>query len=274
MMVAAFVGVIGWSILGLSGADGIFPSVPGMGAAFIVHFVMNQTRTPDVSPFGRYAVPDQKKMGAIAATIIVSFCAFEVTYLVTAPDSSDAMGGVGDYTIDSTLYEYDFADGSEYIMDGETLTLDFNTNSVGSWENGDNVVGVKVTLTFNEDETSNGSPLCTAYNNAADTVSGTIVHDPYNQTEQGTNQGSPMLLFFELEWYNSSLAESGNASGISESEIHQQLDAGSEGMGAYSLDLTVDAEAGGGPGCQHTDDGEEVGYVVQLLILDYTVNAA
>jgi len=274
MMVAAFVGVIGWSLLGFSGADGIFPSVPGMGAAFMTHFIMNQTRSPDVSPLGRYNWPEPKKMGAIAAAIIIPFCAFEVSYLVTAPDSSDSMGGVGDYTIDSTLYEYDFADGSEYIMDGETLTLDFNTNSIGSWENGDNVVGVKVTLNFDEDETSNGSPFCAAYNNAADTISGTIVHDPYNQTEQGTNQGSPMLLFFELEWYNSSLAESGNASGVSESEIHQQLDAGGEGMGAYSLDITVDAEAGGGAGCQHTDDGEEVGYVVQLLILDYTVNAA
>ena len=273
MMVAAFVGVIGWSLLGFSGADGIFPSVPGMGAAFMTHFIMNQTRSPDVSPLGRYNWPEPKKMGAIAAAIIIPFCAFEVSYLVTAPDSSDSMGGVGDYTIDSTLYEYDFADGSEYIMDGETLTLDFNTNSIGSWENGDNVVGVKVTLTFNEDETSNGLG-CAFSNNEADTVTGTVVHDPYNQTEQGTNQGSPMLLFFELEWYNSSLAESGGASGMSESEIHQQLNAGSEGLGAYSLDLTVDAEAGGGPGCQHTDDGEEVEYLVQLLILDYTIEVA
>ena len=83
-----------------------------------------------------------------------------------------------------------------------------------------------------------------------------------------------MLLFFELEWYNSSLVESGGASGMSESEIHQQLNAGSEGLGVYSLDLTVDAEAGGGTGCQHTDDGEEIVYTIQLLILDYSVEAA
>ena len=49
MMISAFVGVIGWSLLGLAGPDGIFPSVPGMGAAFIAHFVMNQIRTPEVS---------------------------------------------------------------------------------------------------------------------------------------------------------------------------------------------------------------------------------
>ena len=273
MMIAAFVGVIGWSIVGFSGADGIFPSVPGMGAAFIVHFVMNQTRTPDVSPFGRYAMPDQKKMGAIAATIIVSFCAFEVTYLVTAPDSSDAMGGVGEYTIDSTLFVDDFADGSEYVMDGETLNIDFNTNSIGSWENGDNVVGFRVMMSFGEDETSNGL-VCAGYDNAPDTVTGTVSHDEHNQTFQGNNQAGNGMLAFEIIWYNSSLAEAGNVSGLSESEIHEQLDAGGAGLGVYSLEISVEADAGGGPGCPHSDDGEEIGYTVQLLILDYSIDAA
>jgi len=27
-------------------------------------------------------------------------------------------------------------------------------------------------------------------------------------------------------------------------------------------------------GCQHSDDGEEVGYTIQLLILDYSIDAA
>ena len=76
------------------------------------------------------------------------------------------------------------------------------------------------------------------------------------------------------EWYNASMVEAGNVSGLSESEIHNQLNAGDVGLGVYSLDLTVDAEAGGSPGCMHTDDGEEVGYVVQLLILDYSIEAA
>ena len=274
MMVAAFVGVIGWSVLGLSGADGIFPSVPGMGAAFITHFIMNQTRSPELSPLGRFDLPDQKKMGAIAAAIIVPFCAFEVTYLVTAPDSSDSMGGVGDYTIDSTLFVDDFVDGSEYIMDGETLMLDFNTNSIDSWENGDNVVGFRVMMPFGEDETSNG-PLCAFSDNAADTVTGTVSHDEHNQTFQGDNQGGNGMLAFEIIWYNSSLAESGNVSGMSESEIHEQLDADGAGLGVYSLEISVEADSGGGgAGCTHSDDGEEIGYTVQLLILDYTIEAA
>ena len=273
MMGSAFVGVIGWSFLGFAGADGIFPSVPGMGAAFIAHFVMNQVRTPEVSSLGRYNWPDGKKLGAIGSVIGLVFLGGEVGYLVSAPDSSDSMGGVGDYTIDSTLFVDDFVDGSEYVMDGETLILDFNTNSIESWENGDNVVGFRVMMPFGEDETSNG-PTCAASNNAPDTVTGTVSHDEHNQTFQGDNQGGNGMLAFEIIWYNSSLAEAGNVSDMSESEIHEQLDAGGAGLGVYSLEISVEADAGGVFGCQHSDDGEEIGYTVQLLILDYTIEVA
>lgn len=38
------------------------------------------------------------------------------------------------------------------------------------------------------------------------------------------------------------------------------------------LDLSVDVQEGGGIGCNHNDEGEEVSYVVELLVLDYTIN--
>ena len=187
MMGSAFVGVIGWSFLGFAGADGIFPSVPGMGAAFIAHFIMNQIRTPELSSLGRYDWPDGKKLGAIGTVIGLTFLAGEVSYLVNAPDSSDSMGGVGDYTIDSTLSVHDFADGTEYVMDGDTLTLVFNTDTIDSWENGDNVVGVRVLMNFGEDETNSGGPLCAGSNNAQDSITGMIIHDEHEQTAQGSN---------------------------------------------------------------------------------------
>ena len=141
MMVAAFAGVIGWLLLGFGGADGIFPSVPGMGAAFATHFILNQVRTPEVSSLGRYNWPDQKKLGAIAAAILVPFCAFEVSYLVS---SSNAPEGAGDYIVIVQENWHTLGEGSEYVSDGETLTLEFNTDSIESWPNGDNVVGVLV----------------------------------------------------------------------------------------------------------------------------------
>ena len=272
MMGAAFVGVIGWSFLGFAGADGIFPSVPGMGAAFIAHFVMNQIRTPEVSSLGRYNWPDGKKLGAIGSVIGLVFLGGEVGYLVSAPDSSDSMGGVGDYTIDSTLFVEDFADGTEYVMDGDTVTLVFNTDSIDSWENGDNVVGVRVLLNFAEDETSSG--FCAASNNAADTITGTIIHDEYDETSQDSNANGQGAMIFETIWYNSTLAESGNSSGLSEAEIDEELGGYVEGLGAYNLDITVEADAGGILGCTHSDEGEEITYAVQLLILDYSIESA
>ena len=272
MMGAAFVGVIGWSFLGFAGADGIFPSVPGMGAAFIAHFAMNQIRTPELSSLGRYAWPDGKKLGAIGSVIGLAFLGGEVGYLVSAPDSSDSIGGVGDYTIDSTLVVHNFVDGTEYVMDGDPVTLVFNTDSIDSWENGDNVVGVRVLMAFDEDETSSG--FCAASNNAADTITGTIIHDEYDETSQDTNGNGQGAMIFETIWYNSTLAESGNSSGLSEAEINEELEGYVDGLGAYNLDITVEADTGGRPGCTHSDDGEEITYAVQLLILDYSIEAA
>ena len=272
MMVSAFVGVIGWSFLGFAGADGIFPSVPGMGAAFVAHFAMNQIRTPEVSSLGRYNWPDGKKLGAIGTVIAMTFLAGEVSYLVNAPDSSDSMGGLGEYTIDSTLFVDDFADGTEYVMDGDTLTLVFDTDSVDSWENGDNVVGVRVLLAFDEDETSSG--LCAGSNNAADTITGTIMHDEYDETSQDSNANGQGAMIFETIWYNSTLAEGGNSSGLSEAEIDEELEGYVDGLGAYNLEITVEADTGGTPICTHSDEGEEITYAVQLLILDYSIEPA
>ena len=125
MMVAAFAGVIGWIILGFGGGDGIFPSVPGMGAAFAVHFIMNQVRTPEVSSLGRYNWPDQKKMGAIAAAIIIPFGAFEVSYLTSAPDSVDSENVQGEWLVE--LEFTNIANGEEtvFVSDEGTQELEF-----------------------------------------------------------------------------------------------------------------------------------------------------
>ena len=94
MMVSAFSAVILWSLLpaimdwkSVASADGVFPSVPGMGAAFAAHFIMNAMRTPDVSSLGRFNWPDSKKIGTFAAIIIIPLAGLEATYLATAPDA-------------------------------------------------------------------------------------------------------------------------------------------------------------------------------------------
>jgi hypothetical protein len=48
------------------------------------------------------------------------------------------------------------------------------------------------------------------------------------------------------------------------------------GLGAYSTEIGVSAEAGNAPGptCQRSDNGEEVTYSVELIIFDYTIAPA
>ena len=274
MMIAAFVGVIGWSLLGFGGVDGIFPSVPGVGAAFITHFVSNAIRTPDVSPLGRFSIPDGRTIGIAAIVLLVPFSAGEIGYMITKPDSS-SMGGVADYTVDSNLIMENLGEGSEYISDGETLDIDLHTDAI-SWSGENrNIVAVLVTLTYSEDETS-GGPGCAAPGASAsepDTITGTITHDNETGTASGQNQGQGESTHEILvEWYNSSLLN-GTISGLSESEIASQLDSGDAGLGAYMLNIGVDVQEGGGIACNHNDEGEEVSYVVEVLILEYTINA-
>ncbi|HII48304.1 MAG TPA: hypothetical protein HA330_00315, partial [Candidatus Thalassarchaeaceae archaeon] len=42
--------------------------------------------------------------------------------------------------------------------------------------------------------------------------------------------------------------------------------------GAYMLNLNVDVREGGGFACNHNDEGEEISYIVEILVLDYTIN--
>ena len=274
MMIAAFVGVIGWSLLGFGGVDGIFPSVPGVGAAFIAHFVSNAIRTPDVSPLGRFSIPDGRTIGIAAIVLLVPFSAGEIGYMITKPDSS-SMGGVADYTIDSNLIKENLGEGSEYISDGETLDIDLHTDAI-SWSGENrNIVAVLVTLTYSEDETSGGLGCAAPGASASepDTITGTITHDNETGTASGQNQEQGESTHEILvEWYNSSLLN-GTISGLSESEISEQLDSGDAGLGAYMLNIGVDVQEGGGLACNHDDEGEEVSYVVEVLILEYTINA-
>jgi len=280
MMIAAFSGVFIWTLLGFDGADGIFPSVPGMGAAFITHFAMNYVRTPKVAPLGRFKLPKRSQYGAVAAAIIIPFGAAETIYLVGAPESSDSMGGIGNYSISGDVSYEILGNNTEYVNDGETLMIDLNTNNIEWSDDNRNVVGVIVTLTYSEDETSNGVGCAApgASQPSPDNITGTITHGGFNGTGSGENQGQGSLSHEILvEWYNSSLYLSGNASGMSESQIINELDSMGEGLGAYLLEINVDAEEGGGPlrpQCDHTDNGEEVEYLVEVILLDYEITPA
>tara|TARA_B110000438_G_scaffold101170_1_gene100097 strand:+ start:27520 stop:29571 length:2052 start_codon:yes stop_codon:yes gene_type:complete len=132
MMTAAFSGVLIWTVLGFGDANGVFPSVPGMGAAFITHFSLNYFRTPHLSSLGRFNWPKRSQYGAIAAAIIIPFGAAEASYLVYAPDSSDNSDGMKTYIAQIDIQsEEPLLLESGSFGEGQALTFDVVQDSAG-----------------------------------------------------------------------------------------------------------------------------------------------
>ena len=273
MMVAALTGVIVWRLMGLN--DEVFESIPGMGAAFLTHFVMNKVRFPELSPLGRYDFPDKRKIRALAAAVIIPFGAVETAYVVSGPDSPSSDGGIsGDWIVSANFDNETLADGLEYVNDGESTVINMHTDAVDGSEDF-NIVGVRVTLQYSEDESSSGFGCAVpgASNPDPDTITGTISNDKINGTASGQNSGGGVSSHtVEVEWFNESLI--GNVSGVSKSDIIEGLEGGENGLGLYTLELSVIVETGGGPGCSHTDEGEDIEYIVELVTLDYMIQQA
>ena len=273
MMVAALTGVIAWRLMGLN--DEVFESIPGMGAAFLTHFVMNKIRSPELSPLGRYDFPDNRKTRALAAAVIIPFGAFETAYIVSGPDSLSSDNGIsGNWIVSGNFDNETLADGLEYVNDGEPIVINMHTDAVEGSEDL-NIVGVRVTLQYSEDESSSGFGCAVpgASDPESDTISGTISNDKINGTASGQNSGGGVSSHtVEVEWFNESMI--GNVSGVSKSNIIQGLEGGENGLGSYTLELSVTAETGGGAGCSHTDEGEDIEYIVELVTLDYVIQQA
>ena len=105
---------------------------------------------------------------------------------------------------------------------------------------------------------------------SVDTISGTVMHGTYNASASGTNDNPSHTV--ESLWYNESMVDA--ILFLSESEIIAGIDSDGAGLGPYSLDITVDAEAGNaGPGCSRSDNGEEVSYKIELIVYDYTITS-
>ena len=215
----------------------------------------------------------QITVGCIAFFLI----AFPLYFSIAADGVSSGAGnrGVGDYQINGNLSYVQLSDGIEYIADGETLVIDdLHTDAIDGAEDM-NIVGVRVVMSYGEDEEAQGlscGPGQTSGQDAADTISGTAMHAGFNGTADGQNNGGGGTHDATVEWYNSSMVGA-TVSGLSESEIVSQIDSMGAGLGAYTAEIGVSAEAGNapGPGCSRSDDGEEVTYSVELIVFDYTI---
>ena len=281
MMVAAFAGVIGWIMLGLGGGDGIFPSVPGMGAAFAVHFILNQVRTPEVSSLGRYNWPDQKKMGAIAAAIIIPFGAFEVSYLISAPDSVDSENVQGEWLVE--LEFTNIANGEEtiFVSDEGTQELEFIIPQL----EGESLYALQFNWLYEEtDEGGAWSDECDDVTLSLDpsALSGYVNYSTgeYISTDCGDYYGYLRVILkdFEIDQFQSPITE-GNSSfttpaNMTLGDVDNLVAANGFGRGPVTVSVSVDTNTGGvGPGpVSNNEEGEDVTISWQAFSYTHTIS--
>lgn len=191
-------------------------------------------------------------------------------------DSPTGMGGVGKYSVSGDITYIDFESGEEDIADGTPFVIDLNTDALDDIAD-KNIVGVLVSMSYGEDETeSSTTPFGTGCNGptggqkAADTITGTASHLNFSNSADGQNGGDNGAHDVTTEWYNSSMIGQ-DVEGLSESEITEQLDSNGAGLGDYTVEISVAANAGGGATCDRSDTGETVSYTVQLIVLDYSI---
>ncbi len=207
-----------------------------------------------------------RQISAIGAAILLTFVvAIEGSYLVAAPSEESSANRIGDYEVTGNLTYYEIASDSEYILDGENTTIELNIG--GPEEDGEfsmfNVVGVRATLTYADDEQS---PV--GCGSAEDSVSGNLMYSDLQVTEE-VMSGQ----MFQLLWANVSVLDT-TVSNMSKSDIIDMLENPDYlGFGDHSLQISVDVNKGDciDPFRETSDDGEDVSYLWELITLDYSI---
>ena len=153
-----------------------------------------------------------------------------------------------------------------YVNDGSTEDIFANSDASVDDLDGKNLVGVRATLTFTDDETQGGPGCAVAQGPQDDDVSGGM--DYYGLVEPSTQVSSGESV--NLEWHDSSIVGT-TVSNMSEGAIEMLLDGMGMGEGEHMLSISVSVNTGGGALCTSSDDGEEVSYVIELVSLEYTI---
>ena len=121
MMTAALVAVITWRILGLN--VHIFESVPGMGAAFIAHFIMV---LKDKDPW-LDKLPERNKIATLGIGLLVLIIPVEYYYANNAPTSMSSSTPDPDSMWNLTVeFEYSYSEETTFIGNGDTNSFYFD----------------------------------------------------------------------------------------------------------------------------------------------------
>ena len=209
---------------------------------------------------------DQRTQILVAGIVFFSL-AFPLYFNYAASDVEEfqASGPIGNYSVEGTYSYHLLGSGDETINDGESADLSMNSDSISSEIDGKNIVGVRATLTYTDNEQSPAG--C---GSAEDDVTGHLMHSDLHSTEE-VNSGDVV----EILWHDSSIIDT-TVSNMSESEIIALLENDEGlGMGEHFLQISVDVNKGNCliPTQETNDNDEMVSYTWELISLEYTITA-
>jgi hypothetical protein len=264
MMSSAFAGVIIWGLLGFG--EDIFPSVPGMGAAFLAHFLMCAFReASDSNSLGRFKIPEARKNQIIGFGVALLFVAgaAEASYAIYAPDAmedDEFSSEIRMYTVEGNYTYQEIASGSEEIASGSTIQVDINYAEMSA---------PPVGYLFTASHSDNEQPC--------DFTASTIDDDV--SIEGGINEqlisrsGTEETIEDGVMWINTSIIGMGPIA-ISEAQIIEELTPENFGYGDYLFEIGVTANSDGGIICQNNDDSEVIDWKLELVFLSsFTVSS-
>ena len=214
---------------------------------------------------------DQRTQILVAGMVFFAI-AFPVyfNYAASNVEEFEASGPIGNYSVEGTYSYHEIAAGSQYIDDGSTFEIIANSDAAGDEIKDKNLVGVRATLTYTDDESAGGGATCLFYETEDDQVSASLEYPEMIPTNGQVLSGESIA----VEWTYSSDLVGTTVSNMSESGIRMLLDGDGWGVGEHYLDISVTVVEGSGTGtCQTSDDGEEVSWVIELISLEYEITA-
>ena len=268
MMMAGFFGVIGWLILGFGGEDGIFPSVPGVGAAFATHFLLCWLR--DDSPtnaFGRYSVPGQQTMAVGLAVLLAVVAVTEVSYVNFAPDSNANGADSGKaYTMNYTIEEWEKTE-TLFIGNDQTAQFSFTYDEMFTAS-----LGIQFVISYGETNEV-GTTTCDDVTVEPDFSNAAGPHDEVDDSAKSTSTCDSSEQLMASIVTDNSLIEFGSTPGTytangTMSELENDADRMNNidrMMGTYEAAVTVATHTAGIP-CT-CDSGETITITWRALLL-------
>jgi len=228
--------------------------------------VMNQIRSSDISPLGRFDLPEGQKLKVIAASIIIPFSAIELTYFLAGPDSYEYQRN-NEYLIDFEEGMITWVDNTTVeLSDGEVFSFSLTDQEFPEEAKERNIFSVDYTITvldsFDDNEETNG-PGCVVDpgQDEADSVS-LFVSAPSNtsslETQSSVYDWIDLMDFPQFETFPF-------ITGYTVAEIEMSFDTSDSVVGDYSFEFTGNVESGDSTfQCDRQDSTVTIEYLIEL----------